>query len=199
MEYLLEKGYSCDGMYKLSINKNNNISVYMVEHSISLWHKRLVHNNYKSIEYMSKHGLISCKNDVNDKCDVCIQAKMTRKPFPSIERTSKILELVHFDICELNGVLTRGNRYFIIFIDDHSRFTYVYLMKTKDQAFDMFKCYRSEVENQKKNKIKILRSDRGGEYFSFEFSTYCEEHGIVHETSAPYTPQRNGLVERKTT
>ena len=109
-----------------------------------------------------------------------------------------MLELVHSDVCELNGVLTRGGkRYFIIFIDDFSRFTYLYLMRNKDESFDMFKRYKIEIENKKDRKIKILRSDRGGEYFPNDFSTFCEEHGIIHQSSAPYTPQQNGLAGRK--
>ena len=68
-----------------------------------------------------------------------------------------MLELVHSNVCELNGVLARGGkRYFITFIDDFSRFTYVYLMINKDESFDMFKRYKTEVENQKDKKIKIL-------------------------------------------
>ena len=65
-----------------------------------------------------------------------------------------MLELVHSDVCELNGVLTRGGkRYFITFIDDFSRFTYVYLTRNKDESFDMIKCYKTKVENQKNRKI----------------------------------------------
>ena len=98
--------------------------------------------------------------------------------------------MIHSDICELNGILTRGgNKYFITFIDDASRYTYVYLMRNKDQAFQMFKNYKYEIENQKGKKIKILKSDRGGEYFPLEFSKFCEENGIIHQTSSPYTPQ----------
>ena len=70
-------------------------------------------------------------------------------------------------------------------------------MKNKDESFDMFKRYKIEVENQKDKKIKILRSDRGGEYFPNDFSIFCEEHGIIHQSSAPYTPQQNGLAKRK--
>jgi arginyl-tRNA--protein-N-Asp/Glu arginylyltransferase len=115
---------------------------------------------------MSKRGLISYKHDNSEKCEICIQAKMTKKPFPTVHRNSQILQIIHSDICELNGILTRGGkRYFITFIDDFSRYTYVYLMKNKDEAFDMFKRYKSEVENHKEKKIKILRTDRGGEYF----------------------------------
>ena len=160
------KGYSCDGMFKLSINNNNtHVSVYMVD-SLSLWHDRLAHVSFRSLKFMAKHGLISYKDEDTKTCEICIQAKMSKRPFPKVERNSELLDLVHSDICELNGILTRGgNRYFITFIDDHSRYTYVYLMKHKDQAFQMFKIYKSEVENQKGKKIKILRSDRGGEYF----------------------------------
>jgi hypothetical protein len=95
-------------------------------------------------------------------------------------------------------MLTRGGkRYFITFIDDYSRFTYVYLLRTKDEAFGKFKEFKKMVENQKERQIKVLRSDRGGEYFSKEFSTFCEENGIIHQMTAPYTPQHNGLAERK--
>ena len=70
-------------------------------------------------------------------------------------------------------------------------------MRNKDESFDMFKRYKIEVENQKDKKIKILRSDRGGEYFPNDFSIFCEEHSIIHQSSAPYTPQQNGLAKKK--
>ena len=75
---------------------------------------------------------------------------MTKKPFSKTDRNSIMLELVHSDVCELNGVLTRGGkRYFITFIDDFSKFTYVYLMRNKDECFEIFKRYKTETENQK--------------------------------------------------
>ena len=75
---------------------------------------------------------------------------MTKKLFPKVERNSQLLELVHSDICEINGMLTRGGkRYFITFIDDYSCFTYVYLLRTKDKAFKKFKEFKKMVENQK--------------------------------------------------
>nr|KAJ0207727.1 hypothetical protein LSAT_V11C500270100 [Lactuca sativa] len=96
------------------------------------------------------------------------------------------------------GILTRGGkRYFITFCDDFSRYLHVYLLRSKDDAFDAFKRYKAEVENQLERHIKILRSDRGREYFNLEFDTFCEENGIKHERTSPYTPQHNGLAERK--
>ncbi|KAH9722428.1 hypothetical protein KPL70_006731 [Citrus sinensis] len=191
------KGYSCDGMYKLSINNNNINLAYIVE-SCDVWHARLAHLNFRSLKYMSKHGLINCNDVKGHKCEICIQAKITKKPFPKAERNTQILDLIHTDICEYNGILTRGGkRYFITFIDDCSRYTYVYLLRTKSEAFDKFKIFKAEVENQKDKKIKMVRSDRSGEYFSIEFNNYCEEVGIIHQRSAPFTPQQNGLAERK--
>ena len=83
------------------------------------------------------------------------------------------------------------------FIDDCTRFSYVYLLKTKDEALHYFKVYKAGVENQLEKKIKRLRSDRGGEYFSNKFSEFCTVHEIIHERTLPYSPQSNGIAEGK--
>jgi transposase InsO family protein len=109
-----------------------------------------------------------------------------------------LLELIHSDICEMNGVLTEGGqRYLMTMIDDASRYCYVYLLKTKDDALNSLKTYKTEVENQLEKKIKHFRSDHGGEYFSNEFDLFYAEHGIIHERTPPYSPQSNGVIERK--
>ena len=73
----------------------------------------------------------------------------------------------------------------------------VYMIKSKDEALNYFKIYKVVVENQLEKKIKWLRSDRGGEYFSNDFFEFCAEHGIIHERTLPYSPQSNRIVERK--
>ena len=94
--------------------------------------------------------------------------------------------------------MTRGGkRFYITFIDDYSRYTRVYHLRNKDEATDAFIKYKNEVENQLSKKIKRLRSDRGGEYESNPFNTFCEEHGIIHESTPLYSPKFNGVVERK--
>ena len=138
---------------------------------------------------MQKKGLIEINNKEFDKCETCVKSKFTKKPLPSVKRDTSILELIHSDICELNGILTCGGKqYLITFCDDYSRFLHVYLLHSKYEAFEDFKLYKAEVENQKEKQIKILRSDRGGEYFSTEFDTFCEENGIKHERTSPFTP-----------
>ncbi|GKB25313.1 zinc finger, CCHC-type containing protein [Tanacetum coccineum] len=112
------KAYTCDGMFKLNINKNtssaylpdcNFISSFNIECStFNLRHNCLGHINYKTMKDMLKQGIISYNGEHKDKCEICVQVKMKRKPFPKVDRQSKFLELVHSDICELNGQLTRG-------------------------------------------------------------------------------------------
>jgi transposase InsO family protein len=82
-------------------------------------------------------------------------------------------------------------------IDNCTIFYYIYLLKSKDEALHYFKIYKAEVENQLERKIKHLRSDRGGEYFSNAFDSFCEEHDIVYERIPPYSLQSNGIAERK--
>ena len=88
------------------------------------------------------------------------------------------LFLIHSDICDLKFVQTRGgNKYFITFVDDSTKYCYVYLLKSKDEAIKKFVLYENEVENQLNKKVKVLRSDRGGEYGS-SFVDFCAHHGI---------------------
>ena len=89
-----------------------------------------------------------------------------------------------------------GNKYFITFVDDSTKYCYVYLLKSKDEAIEKFVLFKNEVENQLNKIIQVLRSDQGGEYES-PFVDVCVQHGIIHETTKPYSPQSNGVVERK--
>ena len=89
-----------------------------------------------------------------------------------------------------------GNKYFFNFVVDSTKYCYVYLLKSKDKAIEKFVLYKNEVENKLNKKIKVLRSDQGGEYESPFLDVYAQ-HGIIHETTTPYSPQSKGLVERK--
>jgi len=97
-------------------------------------------------------------------------------------------------------------KYFITFIDDFSRYMYLYLLRSKDEAFDAFKLFKAEVEKQCGKHIKIVRSDRGGEYYGRytedgqapgPFAKFLQEHGIVAQYTMPGSPDQNGVAERR--
>ena len=112
------------------------------------------------------------------------------------ERATDLLALVHTDVCGPFDVPARGNYvYFITFIDDISRYGYVFLIKHKSEAFERFKEFRHEVEKQTRKPIKVLRSNRGGEYLSQKFLDYLKDNGIVSQWTLPGTPQLNGILE----
>ena len=90
-----------------------------------------------------------------------------------------------------------GYCYCLTFTDDLSRYGYIYLMKHESETFEKFKEFQSEVENHRKNKIKFVRSDRGGEYLSHEFGTHLKKCGIVSQLTPPGTPKHNGVSERR--
>ena len=172
-----------------------------VSNAASIWHSRLSHINFGLMSRLSSMCLIpNLTIAKGSKCHSCVQSKQPRKPHKAAEeRHLAPLELIHSDLCKMNGVLTKGGkRYFMTLIDDATRFCYVYLLKTKDETLNYFKIYKSEVENQLERKIKRLRSDRGGEYFPKAFDDFCMEHGIIHERTPPYSPESNEIAERKT-
>ena len=198
------KGYENGGLFRFSLMDSCNKVVNHVcndDDESNIWHSRLCHVNFGCMTRLANMSLIPKFTLVKgSKCHACVQSKQPRKPHKAAKEARNLapLELIHSDLCEMNGVLTKGGKkYFMTLIDDCTRFCYVYLLKTKDEAFNYFKIYKAEVENQLERKIKRVRSDRGGEYFSNEFTLFCEEYGIIHERTPPYSPESNGVAERK--
>ena len=201
------KGYMSNRLFKMNamtvvpptknINNKNTFSAYMLESS-NVWHGRLGHVNYDTLRILiNVEFLPKFKIDQNHKCEICVESKLTRTSFQSIERSSEPLELIHSDIRDLKFIQTRGGKkYFLTLIDDCTRYCYVYLLRSKDEALEMFKHFKNEVENQLDRKIKLIRSDRGGEYEA-PFGDFCSQHGIIHQTTTPYSPQQNRVAERK--
>ena len=92
-----------------------------------------------------------------------------------------------------------GYNYYVTFIDDHSRKTWIYFLRTKEseEVVSKFKEFKAQVENLSGRRTKILRSDNGGEYTSTKFNDFCKEAGIKREFTVPYSPQQNGVAKRK--
>ena len=124
--------------------------------------------------------------------------KYKKAPFPARDSSSiGILDLIYFDVSgRMSHVSLRGFEYYVIFIDDFSKKTYFFL-NTKGEVFKCFKKFNALVQNQIGKKIKVLRSDNGGEYIDSKFVDFCASEGIRREFTVPYTPQQNGVVERK--
>ncbi|XP_010413036.1 PREDICTED: uncharacterized protein LOC104699428 [Camelina sativa] len=112
--------------------------------------------------------------------------------------STKPLELLHADMCgPISPATLANNRYIFVIIDDFSRYMWSILIKEKSEAFGSFKGFKSVVEKDIGSVIKTLRTDRGGEFTSREFNEFCEFVGITRHLTAPYTPQQNGVVERR--
>jgi len=199
------KATPCNGVYESVVCDNNLSNVLAIDSSneldhASLWHCRLGHINKKRIAQLQKDGVLeSFDLKSNDACESCLLGKMTKSPFTgSLQRGEGLLDLIHTDVCgPFRSTTKDDNRYYVTFIDDYSRYGYVYLIKHKSDTFEKFKEFKNEVENQLGRKIKVLHSDRGGEYLSLEFNEYLKECGIVSQLSPPRTPQLNGVAERR--
>ncbi|GJW06676.1 putative RNA-directed DNA polymerase [Tanacetum coccineum] len=126
-------------------------------------------------------------------CEVCHKAKQSREPFPFSETKSTILgQLIHLDVWGPYKVVSgEGFRYFLTIDDDF------YMLKTKDEVFQMFVSFNTLVLTQFDKKVKIVRSDNGTEFTNHKMSEFFNEMGILHQTTCAYTPQQNGIAERK--
>nr|GEV21368.1 retrotransposon protein, putative, Ty1-copia subclass [Tanacetum cinerariifolium] len=129
----------------------------------------------------------------------CMSGKMARKPYThQMERAKDLLGLIHTNVCGPFKIMSRQRAsYFVTFTDDFSCYGYVYLLKHKHEVFETFKVFQKEVENQLGKTIKSLRFDREGEYMSQEFLDHLKDHGIIAHRTPPYTPQHNGVSERR--
>ncbi|GKV33525.1 hypothetical protein SLEP1_g42028 [Rubroshorea leprosula] len=133
-------------------------------------------------------------------CEICMVNKQHRDSFPKDRswRAKQVLDLVHSDLCgPINPTSNGGKQYFITFVDDYSRKTWVYFLQTKSEALAAFKNFKVLAENEVGRSVKVLRTDRGGEFNSKEFANFCESNGIKRQLTTAYTPQQNGVCERR--
>ncbi|GKA14457.1 zinc finger, CCHC-type containing protein [Tanacetum coccineum] len=163
----MPKGNNVAGL-QLNIVNDNIASAFMSTSKLNdsiLWHARLGHVHFKRMQDMSKDVLIPAFDMDAEKCKTCMLTKITKKQFQNIKRETEVLELIHSDLCDLHATPSLGNKkYFVTFIDDASRFCYVYLLHTKDEALDKFKVFKTEFELQQGSLIKRFMTDRGCEY-----------------------------------
>ena len=171
------------------------------ELDINIWHRRMGHlgeDYVRKLARMADGVEIKVRTTVG-VCEPCLEGKQHRQPSHKLAtRAKEPLELIHSDLCgPIDPTTYGGTNYYLLFTDDYTRMTRIYLLKKKSSAcvLEKFKEYKSEVEKQSEKLIKRLRTDGGGEY-----EKWMEDHlkgsGIIHETTAPYSPDQNGVAER---
>lgn len=171
---------------------------------LHLWHRRFGHRDTEAVKKIVQRdlgsGLKIDQCNVKSVCGSCCEGKMSRESFPkaSSSRASAVGDLVHTDLGGPIEVPTaRGSRFYMSMVDDYSRYTIIYLIRNKSDAEDRIREYCALVKTQFDHYPKVIRSDGGGEYGSNSLKKYFDDHGIVHHRTAPYSPQQNGVAERK--
>ena len=160
----------------------------------------LLHNHLGHPSLSKFQKLVSYFSSLSSlECESCQLGKHTRVLFPKRLdlRTKSPFELVHTDVWgPSRSTFNLGFRYFVTFINDYSRCTWLFLMKTRAELFSIFQKFHAEIRTQFNTYMHILRSDNAKEYFSTPFSSFMSSHGILHQSSCTYTPQQNEVAER---
>ena len=194
-------GTRCGSLYFLDCQSSEEANV--VGSNEDLWHKRYGHLGYDGLRRLAAERLVdgfdfNCKKQISF-CEACTKGKQHKSPFlvGGGTRAEGMLDLVHTDVCgKLNPRSVGGAEYFVTFVDDKSRFVWVYVLKSKGEVFSKFREWKAMVELCTGEKLKVLRSDNGGEYTSEKFTEYLKAEGIRHELTVPKSPQQNGVAER---
>lgn len=195
-----------NGLYHLRLIERVNAVVEQcqLKDCIHEWHRKLGHRDIQAIHELERQELASgigvkhCGVKLN--CETCLQGKMARSSFPksSRKKSKAVLDLVHSDLCgPMNTVTPGGRRYFLTFIDDFSRYSTVYLLREKSETFEALKDFVQQMKTQFGRPPKIVRSDQGGEYRGNEVKKFLKSEGILQQFTVAYTPQQNGVAERK--
>jgi hypothetical protein len=161
---------------------------------VELWHKRLCHMSENDMVELSKRSVLSdMRNPHLKKCDGCFVEKKNRASFKiHSPRRPEILDLVHTHLCgPMKTKTVGGSAYFLTFVDDHSRKTWVYTLKSKSGVLSAFKKFKASVESETGKKLKCIRTDHGGDYLR-KLEAYCRENWIRYQRS----PRWNVVAER---
>ena len=144
-------------------------------------------------------GLDIDETEEHSQCKACIQGKRDMEPFPKKAKDT-VDQIGDITVSNVWGLAqTEGpsrERYFYSFTDIKSRYSVIYFGNTKDEALRHFELYKAFIETQTGHKLKKFWSDNGGEYVNKNFKDFCGKHGIIMETTAPYSPAQNRIAEQ---
>jgi transposase InsO family protein len=168
-----------------------------------LWHARLGHVSYHKLKMMVERSMVKGLPGVEVRTDTvcagCQFGKAHQLPYQQSKyRAKEPLELVHSDVFgPIKQASISGSKYMVTFIDDFSRYVWVFFMKEKSEALSKFKEFKEKVESELDKKVRCIRTDNGREYVSREFDAYLKNYKIQRQLTCPNTPQQNGVAERK--
>ncbi|CAN1225967.1 Retrovirus-related Pol polyprotein from transposon TNT 1-94, partial [Linum grandiflorum] len=207
---ILGSGEACDGLYILkgAEHTKENLADSKSAHVVAsldssmdpvvLWHYRLGHPSFMYLERLFP-DLFNKRSAKLFECEVCQLAKHTRTVYSGVGyQPTKPFAIVHSDIWGPMKVRNiNGARWFITFIDDHTRLTWTFLMKDKSETTGIFQDFHTMIRTQFRANIQVLKTDNAHDYFNHNMSKYLNHHGIIHASSCVDTPQQNGIAERK--
>ena len=166
--------------------------------AIWLWHRRLGHLSFGYLRKIQPH-LFNAIPDFEFQCNICEMAKSHRTSYlPSMNKSSEPFAVIHSDVWGPAKIPTISKaRYFVTFIDECTRMTWLSLLHKKSDVFKAFQDFHSMVGTQYQKQIRSWQTDNAKEFLDFAVQQFIHQHGIRHQTSCTYTPQQNGLAERK--
>uniref|UniRef100_A0A2N9ICW1 Integrase catalytic domain-containing protein n=1 Tax=Fagus sylvatica TaxID=28930 RepID=A0A2N9ICW1_FAGSY len=167
--------------------------------SLSLWHSRLGHASSSRVQQLVSKGLLGPVSKDNFDYVSCQLGKQPALPFQNNESMSTgIFNLIHSDVWGPSPINSIGrSRYFVVFVDDYSRYSWVFLMRSRDELLNIYRNFANMVKTQFSKTIKVFRSDNARELTQHAFEHILYSHGTVHQFSCPGTSQQNGRAERK--
>ncbi|KAI3507180.1 hypothetical protein L1887_22027 [Cichorium endivia] len=200
---VLAQGRCEDGLYVLTSSPKALFASTKssLKASFELWHARLGHVSFNTILLLNKLGRLSVTSLLPNPgvCSSCNMAKAHRLPFVLNEkRALHVLDLIHCDLWGPSPVCSvESYRYYVTFVDDHSRFTWFYPLKTKSEFYNVLNVFLKYVQTQFSSTVKVFQSDGGAEFLNHHVRDTLNSNGTLHRVSCPYTPQQNGRAERK--
>ncbi|KAJ9542546.1 hypothetical protein OSB04_029052 [Centaurea solstitialis] len=169
-----------------------------------LWHKRLSHLNFKTLNQLCINNLVIGLPDFRytkvSLCSACEKGKQTRASFKSkqISSISSPLQLLHMDLFgPVNVQSIAGKKYTLVIVDEYSRYTWVFFLRAKSDAPEEIILFVRKMERLNNLTVRSIRSDHGTEFKNSTLETFFEQKGITQNFSSVRTPQQNGVAERR--
>nr|GEX61293.1 retrovirus-related Pol polyprotein from transposon TNT 1-94 [Tanacetum cinerariifolium] len=205
----LLKGDRSTNLYTINLHEIASASpICLMDRASStkswLWHQRLSHLNFDTINDIAKNDLVSglpkFKYHKEHLCSSCEQGKRKRAYHPPklVSNSRQRLQLLYMDLCGPMRIASiNGKRYVLVIVDDYSRYTWVHFLRCKDEAPEVIKTFLKRITVVLQSPVIIIRTEKCTKFINQVLKEYFDSAGISYQVSSIRTPQQNGVVERK--